>query len=459
MSAFVSSSLRRLLGTALTLAFAVALVGCDRTPPLKTGAAPAPVKNLPPGYAQATATESLTAEDAEENQPAAAPAEAAATAKEAGPKTFRAGPLKAPITLPEDLLREGWISLFDGETLFGWETVSDCDWRVEAGAIVVSEGQAGLLCTTVPFADYELEFEWKAPAETNAGVFLHVREFRSNPATEAYEINIAPADNPFPTGSIVQRIKAEGSVDAPADQWNAYRISVEGGHVAVYLNGNLACDYEASEPLPPGSIGLQHNTGEVAYRNIRLKPLGMKPLLEGELDENWKTFEGPATFEMTEAGELHVEGGKGRIESRESYGDFVLQAEAKTNAPSLNSGIFFRCIPGEEMNGYESQIQNAVKEGDRSKPVDCGTGGIFRRVDARWVPSNDQEWLYTTIVADGPHIAGWVNGLQVTDWTDERPADSNPRKGLRTEPGTIQLQAHDPTTNLDFRNIRVRSLD
>ncbi|HEV7279232.1 MAG TPA: DUF1080 domain-containing protein [Pirellulaceae bacterium] len=459
MSAFFPSPLRSPLGALLTLVLAAALVGCNQTPPLKPAPGPAPATKLPPGYAQAKATETLTADDAEESRTAAAASAEAGNAKEAGPKRFPAGPLTDPITLPDELLEEGWISLFDGETLFGWEANADCDWRVEGGAIVVSEGPVGLLCTTVPFADYELELEWKAPAETNAGVFLHVRDFRSNPESEAYEINIAPPDNPFPTGSIVQRKKADGPVDAPADQWNAYRILVEGARVAVYLNGNLASKYEAPEPLPPGSVCLQHNTGAVAYRNIRLKPLGMKPLLAGELDENWKTFDGPAKFEMTDAGELHVDGGKGRIESRESYGDFILQAEARTNAAALNSGIFFRCIPGEEMNGYESQIQNAVKEGDRSKPVDCGTGGIFRRVDARWVPSDDQEWLYKTIVADGPRVAVWVDGLQVTDWTDERAADPNPRKGLRTEPGTIQLQAHDPTTDLDFRDISVRSLD
>lgn len=430
----------------LILGTLAAFVGCTQQPSLKPAPTPAPAKALSPSSAQAVPAPQPTG---------TAPVSVNASAA----KTFPAPPLQSPITLDEDLLKEGWISLFDGETLFGWETTADCDWRVEEGAIVVSEGPVGLLTTTVPFADYELELEYKAPAETNAGVFLHLQGESSDPATSCYEINVAPADNPFPTGSIVRRKKADGPVDAPADQWNAYRIVVEGGHVSIYLNGNLVCDYEAEEPLPPGPIGLQHNEGQVAYRNIRLKPLGLSPLLEGDLDENWKTFEGPAKFEMTETGELHVENGKGRIETKEAYGDFVLQAEAKTNAPGLNSGIFFRCIPDEEMNGYESQIQNAVKEGDRSKPVDCGTGGIFRRVDARWVPADDEAWLYKTIVADGPHVAVWVNGLQVTDWTDERSPDPNPRKGLRVEPGTIQLQAHDPTTNLDFRNLQVRAFD
>ena len=39
--------------------------------------------------------------------------------------------------------------------------------------------------------------------------------------------------------------------------------------------------------------------------------------------------------------------------------------------------------------------------------------------------------------------------------TDDRAPDENPRRGLRTEPGHISLQGHDPTTNLDFRDLRV----
>ena len=65
------------------------------------------------------------------------------------------------------------------------------------------------------------------------------------------------------------------------------------------------------------------------------------------------------------------------------------------------------------MNGYESQIHNGFKDEDRSKPVDCGTGGIFRRIDARIVAANDLEWFYKTVIADGAHIATWVNGHQV----------------------------------------------
>jgi hypothetical protein len=135
-----------------------------------------------------------------------------------------------------------------------------------------------------------------------------------------------------------------------------------------------------------------------------------------------------------------------------------MQLDCKVNGHGLNSGLFFRCIPGDVLMGYESQIQNAMKDGDPTKPVDAGTGAIYRRTTARRIVAEDHEWFTKTIIADGPHIAVWVNGYQVTDWTDDRPVDENPRKGLRTAPGTIAIQGHDPTTDLLFRNLKIAEL-
>jgi hypothetical protein len=63
-----------------------------------------------------------------------------------------------------------------------------------------------------------------------------------------------------------------------------------------------------------------------------------------------------------------------------------------------------------------------------------------------------------TVVAAGPHIATWVNGVQMTDWTDTRSPHENPREGLRLKAGTIQLQAHDPETNIEFRRASIAEL-
>ena len=88
----------------------------------------------------------------------------------------------------------------------------------------------------------------------------------------------------------------------------------------------------------------------------------------------------------------------------------------------------------------------------------AGPAGYFRRVDARRVNADDNQWFAKTIIAIGPHFAVWVNGYHVTDWTDQRKPHANPRKGLRLEPGTIMFQGHDPTTDVLMREIKVREI-
>ena len=123
--------------------------------------------------------------------------------------------------------------------------------------------------------------------------------------------------------------------------------------------------------------------------------------------------------------------------------------------PHANAGVFFRCRPGELMEGYEAQVYNVCEGGDPARPARYATGAIDDRQNARRLVSRDSRPFTMTVIARGPHLATWVNGYQVTDWADTRPADENPRKGLRTEPGTIQLQAHDRETDVEFRSIRV----
>ena len=350
---------------------------------------------------------------------------------------------------------EGWILLFDGQTLFGWQPTGKAQWRVEDGALTAA-GEPGLLVTTSRFVDYELSVDFRAEPGTNSGVFLRTipDPQPADVATRCYEVNIAGRENAFPTGSLVQRKAAPWPGES--DQWRTLRMTAQGPRIAVALDGKPLVDYSDPQPLGRGHIGLQWNQGRVAFRNVKLRPLGMKPISTGKDLEGWKLDpDSKSRASVTPEGWIRLQGGKGQLESAARYTDFVLQLDVLVSTPGLNSGVFFRSIPGEVQNGYESQIHNGFKNGDRTQPVDCGTGGIFRRQNARKVVSDDGQWFTKTIVADGPHFAVWVNGYPVTDWTDARPADANPRKGLRLAAGTIILQGHDPTTDLLFRNIRI----
>lgn len=370
---------------------------------------------------------------------------------------YAAGDAQPPNTITPEELAEGWILLFDGETLFGWQPNNEANWRVNDGAIAVSQGDQGLLATTSEFADYQLKLQFRADKKTNSGVFLRTPAKPTDPASDCYELNIAADDNPFPTGGFVKRQTSDGG--HTTGQWQAYDVTADAGHFTVHLDGHLVLDYTDPKPVRRGFIGLQLNQGPVEFRNIKLRPLGLKKVFNGRDLSGWKEYPGKkSTFRVTPAGELNVKNGPGQLETEDRYGDFTLQLEVFVNGEKRNSGIFFRSVPGDWWMGYESQIHNGYADNDRTRPLDFGSGAIYRRQKARKVVSNDFEWFSKTIVAAGNHMAVWVNGYQVTDWTDHRAANENPREGLRTASGTILIQGHDPTTDISFRNLRAAEM-
>lgn len=165
-----------------------------------------------------------------------------------------------------------WEELFNGRNLDGWEMQSTADWRAEGGAIVVSKGKPGLLTTRGRYRDYELELEFRAAAGTNSGVFLSTPTTVTAPATECYELNIAPSSNPYPTGSLVGRIRHDGG---EIREWRKFRVKVESGRVEVWLEGRKVIDYKDRQPLAGGHIGLQLHTGRIEFRAIRLRKIDL----------------------------------------------------------------------------------------------------------------------------------------------------------------------------------------
>ncbi|MBN8625350.1 MAG: DUF1080 domain-containing protein [Planctomycetes bacterium] len=367
-------------------------------------------------------------------------------------------PYPYPVKLTDAEIADGWLSLFDGATLYGWEPSAPADWKVADGAITVSSGEKSLLCTTSDFGDYVFKCDFKAVPATNSGIFLRTPLKPSDPAKDCYELNIAgPETSPFSNGSFVGRQKATKFIDS--SDWRTYEVTAEGAHLVVKIDGETVLDYTDPAPLGRGRIGLQHNMGPVAFRNIKLKPLGLKSIFNGKDLAGWKNHpESKSVFVVNAAGEINVKNGRGQLESNAQFGDFIARWDCFSNGKHLNSGVFFRSIPGDLTNGYECQVQNGYKDGDRTKPVDCGTGGFYRRQDARAVLADDFQWFTQVLVVSGPHMACWVNGTQVSDWTDTRAPHDNPRNGLRLAKGTLILQGHDPTTDLNFRNLQAAEL-
>jgi hypothetical protein len=238
-------------------------------------------------------------------------------------------------------------------------------------------------------------------------------------------------------------------------------VRVEGDKITIWLNDRELYTFTDPQPLPAGRIALQHNEGAVAFRNVLARPLGLGSLLPadrapGNELTQWIQYPQMAgSIDWDAEGNLHVRGGKKQLETKAHFADFALLAQVKTAGPQQNSGIFFRCIPGEEMNGYECQINNDAKDDNRVFPADCGTGGFFRRQDARLLMADHDTWFSLLLIAVGRNMAAYVDGIQVSDWQDTRSPDANPRRGLRLEAGSVMLQGHDETTDVKFKAIDI----
>ena len=391
------------------------------------------------------------------------PNESKSASKPTPPKEPTALPLKnePKLLLSEDEIRDGWIQLFDGQTLAGWTPTNDVDWHItDDGLIEASKGEPGLLLTNVPFADFELRCDYWVAEGGNSGIFLRCAPEPTNPTKDCYEFNIFDSRDQFGTGSLVGRTEPIAR-SLGEEKWRTAVIKVEGNHFTASLDGEAVLDFqdETENFLASGRIGLQKNAGLVKFRNVFVKPLSTKSIFNGKDLTGWHSVAGSKSEFAVADEAISVSNGPGFLESDDAWSNFVLQFEAKTNGDGLNSGVFFRLIPGTEeapSHGYELQIENVFANNDRTQPKDdAGTGAIFRRTKARWVVPNDHEWFTMTLIAHGPRVAAWVNGFQVTDWEDTRPADANPRRGSKVEAGPIRLQGHDPTTDLSFRNLRV----
>lgn len=362
-------------------------------------------------------------------------------------------------TLTPEQAAEGWLLLYDGETDFGWKTIGETPWSVEDGVLASDDGKPGLMLTTSQFGDYELKADFKLAEGTVAAVLLRTSPTPAPYESKCYGVRLDATKASEMTGQLLSRKANDAKPEIKPGEWHTLDVTADGARITVKIDGETVNEYEDAKPLGRGFIGLATWMGKAEFRNVMLKPINETALFNGENLDGWNTFPDlPTEVSVTEDGVMQLTNGSGMVETAKSYADFTFQTDVFIAVDGINSGVFFRCIPGDKMNGYEAQLNNTMLDDDPTKPADCGTGGIFRRADARKIIAKDKEWFTVTVHADDKHIMTWVNGYPVCDWTDTREPDENPRRGLRLEPGTIQFQGHDPTTDVRFRNIRISEI-
>ena len=200
---------------------------------------------------------------------------------------------------------------------------------------------------------------------------------------------------------------------------------------------------------------------------VSLALLGVPQINAGE----WTSlFDGGSTEALVNPydwGEVSVEGGELLLKadrkfflcSRDSYSDFVFEAEVLLPTGPANSGFMFRAKSAQNsVTGYQAEVDGDARawsggiygEGigaskfQPRKPNDSPAGQAFRTATAGSFKRDD--WNKYRIEASGERLRITVNGVVASDYFDEELSS-----------GVVALQHHGERGQVyRFRNVRIK---
>lgn len=193
---------------------------------------------------------------------------------------------------------DGWVELFDGETLEGWtQRNGEAVYRVQDGRIMgtTSVGSPNsFLCSNKEYGDFELTFDVKCDGALNSGVQIRSQTKDgptgrvNGPQVEIEASGEGGAEAGYiygeaTVGWITPEEKRQPHKNFKDGRWNTYRVIAKGPKIQVWINDEMVTDISSQpnfETHPKGFIGLQvHGIGkdqgpfDVSWRNIRIREL------------------------------------------------------------------------------------------------------------------------------------------------------------------------------------------
>lgn len=418
----------------------------------------------------------------------------------------RADEKAAPLNVPP----EGFVVLFNGKDLAGWRggttedplkrlalppkeraekdkaSVADIEkhWRVENGELV-NDGTGLYLTTVKDYGDFALRLEYKTVAKADSGIYL-----RGIPQVQIWDYTKEGGkwDRNADKGSGGLFNNAKGSpgqlplvlADKPFGEWNTFVITMVGDLVTVTLNGKLVVDKaplqnyfekDKTKPLlPVGPIQLQTHGGEIRWRSVFLREIpralpeagklsGGKPAGEGwtrllggddltgwkHTPEYWKLHEGQLTGEYA-GGPRHE-----YIYTEKEYGDFELHAVVKMTGEGANSGVCIRTKPTDTDNvpGYQVDMGPGYWGCLWDERRDQMVSAYPKDLAEKLVKVDD--WNHYYVVAKGPYIQAWLNGVKTIDVVNPRGID---RGAL-----AFQLCHGNKKTKLEVKDLWIREAE
>jgi hypothetical protein len=204
------------------------------------------------------------------------------------------------LTRPEQAA--GWLLLFNGKTLDGWQTSSGKPSTVPVEDEAINPHQSGgyMMIHEKMWANFVLSVDFKISKGCNSGVFIRTHSLTPRPGKDVgfNGLEVAIDDTTtagfHDTGAIYDLVKPSRNAMKPVGQWNHMVITCDGPKISVELNDDLVTKMDLSEWTEPnhrpdgsehkfdiaykdhpgaGYIGLQDHGSACWYKNIKLKPL------------------------------------------------------------------------------------------------------------------------------------------------------------------------------------------
>lgn len=186
----------------------------------------------------------------------------------------------------------GYVSLFDANTIDGWQGSTD-GYVAENGVLIYKKDGGGNLFTTKEYADFNFRFEFKLTPGANNGIGIRT-PLEGDPAYVGMEIQVLDDTaeqyatlKPYQYhGSIYGVVPAKRGHLRPLGEWNSQEIICRGKQVTVILNGVTIVDADIEKASTPKTIddrdhpGLKRDKGYIGFcghganlkfRNIRIK--------------------------------------------------------------------------------------------------------------------------------------------------------------------------------------------
>ena len=179
----------------------------------------------------------------------------------------------------------GWVSLFDGKTLDGWESYDrkgpvevSKNWKVEDGMIHGSGDVAHLFSPRGDYKNFKYKADFKIADKANSGQYFRTKKMPGYPDGYEAQINSTHTD-PVKTGSIYNRVLIKKML-VPADTWFTQEVEAVGNHITMKVNGETLYEYvdTTGNSFSEGYFAFQQHDpkSEVWIKNVMVMELPAK---------------------------------------------------------------------------------------------------------------------------------------------------------------------------------------